>query len=48
MTYLLASAGEALRACAVREGRVITDAMLEKIRMRAGMTNEQVGAMGYR
>jgi site-specific DNA-cytosine methylase len=43
-----ASAGEALRGCDANESRVITGAMLEKVRMRAGMTKEQVGAMGYR
>ena len=42
------SAGEALRGCDGREGRAITGAMLDKVRMRAGMTREQVGAMGYR
>ena len=42
------SAGEALRECDASEGASITGAMLEKVRMRAGMTREQVGAMGYR
>jgi DNA-cytosine methyltransferase len=42
------SAGEALRECDASEGASITGAMLEKVRMRAGMTKEQVGAMGYR
>ncbi len=41
------SAGEALRACDAGENRLITGQMLEKVRMRAGMTSEQVGAMGY-
>ena len=42
------SAGEALRGCDASEGRVITGQMLEKVRMRAGMTKEQFGAMNYR
>ncbi len=42
----VSAGGEALRGC--EEGRVITGTILEKVRMRAGMTREQVGAMGYR
>jgi site-specific DNA-cytosine methylase len=42
------SAGESLRGCDGREGRAISGAMLEKVRMRVAMTREQVGAMGCR
>ncbi len=45
---VLVSAGEALRGCDASEARVITDKMLEKLRMRAGITKQQVKAMGYR
>ena len=40
------SAGEAPKGCDASEGRLITGQMLEKVRMRTGMTKEQVGAMG--
>ena len=43
------NAGEAIiMGCDRREGRATTGALLETARMRAMMTREQVGAMGYR
>ena len=40
------SAGEAQRGCEGIEGRAITGVMLEKVRIRVGMTREQVGGWG--
>ncbi len=42
------SAGETLRRWDKIKGTVITCQMLEKVKMRAGMTKEQVGAMDCR